>query len=113
MDHPRRFLADNGFQFSNDKYKQMCEQFNIEVSKIAAESLWSNGLCERYNGVIKESVKKVVEDVECSLDTAVAWAVPVQNSLHSHNEYSPNQMVLGRIPNMPSILKNINFQPCN
>ena len=62
--HPGRFLADNGLQFSNDEYnKRMCEQFNIEVSKTAAEILWSNRLCERYNDVIKESVKKVVEDV--------------------------------------------------
>ena len=57
---PKWFLANNGGEFSNDEYKQMCEQFNIKVSTTAAESPQSNGLCERHNGVIKESVKKPV-----------------------------------------------------
>ena len=62
--HPRRFLVDNGFPFLNDEHKQMCKQFKIEVSKAAAESLWSNGLCEAYYGAIKKSVRKVVEVVK-------------------------------------------------
>ena len=52
LGQPEQFLADNGGEFSNDEYKQMCEQFNIEVSNTAAESPWFNGLCERHNGVI-------------------------------------------------------------
>ena len=63
----------------------MVFNFRTINTKTADESLWSNGLCERYNGVIKESVKKVVEDVKCLLETADAWAVSTKNSLHSHN----------------------------
>ena len=36
--------------------------FNIEEAKTAAESPWSNGVCERHNAVIKESVRKTMED---------------------------------------------------
>ena len=75
----------------------MCEQFNIKVSNTAAEGLWSNGYRERC---------KVVEDVKCSLETAVAWAISVKNLLYSHNGYGPNQTVLGGNPNMPSVLKD-------
>ena len=75
----------------------MCKQFNIEMSITAAESLWSNGYCERY---------RVVEDVKCSLDIAVAWAVSVKNLLYSLNGYIPNQIVLGRNLNMASVLKD-------
>ena len=51
---PRRFLADNGGEFANAEYREMCENFNIDMMKTAAESPWSNGVCERHNAVIKE-----------------------------------------------------------
>lgn len=103
---PQRFLADNGGEFANNDYREMCESFNIEVAKTAAESPWSNGLCERHNGVIKQSVKKVMEDTECSLETAVSWAVSAKNTLHGHNGYSPHMIVFGRNPSMPSVLND-------
>ena len=28
---PRKFLADNGVEFANEVYKELCEQFNIEL----------------------------------------------------------------------------------
>ena len=74
----------------------MCESFNIEIMKTAAESPWSNGTCERHNSAIKMSVLKTMEDTKCSIDTAVAWAISVKNSLHGHHGYSPNTLVFGR-----------------
>ena len=32
----RKFLADNGGEFGNDKYRDMCENLNIEVRNNAA-----------------------------------------------------------------------------
>ena len=79
---PQRFLADNGTEFANEECKSMCEMFNIEMAKTAAESPWSNGLCERHNGVIEESIRKVMEDnADMSLETAVVWAVSAKNTL--------------------------------
>lgn len=34
---PRRFLADNGGEFSNEEYKEMCDMFDIEECKTTAE----------------------------------------------------------------------------
>jgi hypothetical protein len=101
---PCKFLADNGGEFANDEYSNMCEAFGIDIMKTAAESPWSNGLCERHNGVLKESVLKTVEDSKCTLETAVAWAVSSKNSLHGHNGYSPNTLVFGKNPNFPSVM---------
>jgi len=100
---PRRFLADNGGEFSNAEYREMCENLNIDMMKTAAESPWSNGVCERHNAVIKESVLKTVEESNCQLATAVAWAVSAKNSLHGNLGYSPNTLVFGRNPNFPSV----------
>ena len=35
---PRKFPVDNGGEFANVKYQDMCENLNIEVMKTAAES---------------------------------------------------------------------------
>ena len=108
---PQRFLADNGGEFANAEYKAMCEAFNNEVATTAAESPWSNGLCERHNGVLKQLVKNVMEDTKYSLEPAVYWKDSAKNTLHGHNGYSPNTIVFGKNPNMPSVLScMINYQ---
>ena len=83
---------------------------NSSILKCQKQHLKVCGLIDfvkdKMNGVIKESVKKDVEDVSCSLETAIAWAVSAKNSLHSHNGYSPNQIVFETDPNMPSVLED-------
>lgn len=44
---PKRFLVDNGGEFDNCEYRELAEQFNVEVCATAAYSPWSNGICER------------------------------------------------------------------
>ena len=59
---PKKFIADNGGEFSNTEYTDMCEVFGIEMVKTGAVSLWLNGMCERYNGALKESILKTFEE---------------------------------------------------
>ena len=103
---PKRFIADNGGEFSGSEYTDMCEMFDVEMMKAAAESPWSNGLCERHNGVIKESIVKTMEDSKCSLETATSWATSAKNSLLGHLGYSPNILVFGRNTNFPSVINS-------
>ena len=103
---PRKFIADNGGEFSGVDYTDMCEMFDVEMMKTAAESPWSNGLCERHNGVIKESIMKTMEDSGCSLETATSWATSAKNSLLGHQGFSPNILVFGRNPNYPSVVNS-------
>lgn len=51
-------------------------------------------------------MKKTIEDTSYSFDVALAWAISAKNTLHSVHGYSPNQLVFGRNPNLPSFLKN-------
>ena len=101
---PSQVLSDNGAEFNNEDFRSMAENFNIRVTTTAAESPWSNGCNERYNGIISEMVKKVLNETKCSLEIALAWAVSAKNSLENHYGYSPNQLVFGKNPNYPSIL---------
>ena len=57
----------------------MCEMFNIKEAKTTAESPWSNGVCERQNAILKESVRKTIDESGCKLETAVVWAVSAKN----------------------------------
>ena len=103
---PAKFLADNGGEFANETYIDMCTTFSIEIMKTSAESPWSNGLAERHNGVLKLSILKTVEESGCSLDTAVAWSISAKNTLGNNLGYSANTIVFGRNPSFPSVISD-------
>ncbi|XP_067888799.1 probable G-protein coupled receptor 139 [Heterodontus francisci] len=44
---PAMCLTDNGGEFANNEFRDMCENMNIIVMNPAAECSFSNGLCER------------------------------------------------------------------
>ena len=101
---PQKMIADNGGEFNNAAYRDMCDMFGIEMLKTAAYSPWSNGMCERHNGTLKESILKTMEETGCSIETATVWSVSAKNTLYGHSGYSANQMVFGKNPNLPSVL---------
>lgn len=101
---PKKFLADNGGEFSNESYKDMCTSLDIEIMKTAAESPWSNGTVERHNGILKECILKTMEDSGCTLESATAWSVSGKNTLSNQFGYSSNILVFGRNPSFPSVI---------
>ena len=56
---PRKILNNNGLELQNDKVRRMTERFGIEILSTAADSPWSNGICERMVGMIKDGIKKI------------------------------------------------------
>ena len=100
---PEALLSDNGGEFNNDDFKQLCEKFNVEVTATAAESPWSNGVVERHNSTVGAMVSKLVADGH-SLDDAARWACSAKNSLSNVEGFSPCQLVFGVNPNLPSVL---------
>ena len=97
-------MSDNGGEFSNSKFRELCERFNINVKTTAAESPWSNGMCERHNSVIADNITKVVAENGCGLDIAICWAINAKNSLQNVHGYSPFQLVFGQNPHLPNVL---------
>ena len=51
-------------------------------------------------------VTKIVAETKCPLEIALAWAVNAKSSLHNVYGYSPNQLVFGRNPNLPSAIND-------
>ena len=93
-------MSDNGREFDNSEMRDLGEWFNIKIITTAAESPWSNGICERQNAVIADGVRKVMADTNCKLDVALAWTISARNTLTNHSGFSPSQLVFGQNPRL-------------
>ena len=103
---PRKILHDNGGEFANFSMLEFAESFNIKIMATAAESPWSNGVCERLNAVLGSSVDKILHQNRCSVKVALAWAVSARNALCTYTGFSPNQLVFGFNPAFPNFVNN-------
>ena len=101
---PNKFHCDCGGEFCNEVLEEMNHKLGIEISTTPSEAPFSNGIVERNNKVLYEAAMKTKDDIGCSLETALAWAVAAKNGLQNHGGYSPNQLVLGSNVNIPSVL---------
>ena len=95
---PLKMIMDNGGEFVNSEMRTLGEAFSIKMMTTAAESPWSNGTCERLNGILGKMVLKILDDVKCDVATALAWAVAARNSFYNFGGFSPNQLVFGKKP---------------
>ena len=100
---PKKILSDNGCEFNNSIMRELGDKFGIKILTTAAESPWSNGICERLNGVLSNLVNKILHESHCDLEIALSWAVSARNSLDNNSGYSPNQLVFGYNPNIPDV----------
>ena len=85
----------------------MNHKLGIETSTTPAESPFANGVVERNNAVLYESMMKTMEDCKCDKDLALAWAVSAKNALQNQGGYSPNQLVFGMNVNLPSVVTDL------
>ena len=101
-----KFLSDNGGEFANSTFIEMCENLGIKVKNTAAESPWSNGLVERHNLVLAEMLDKVISDTSCNIELAVAWCLNAKNSLCNVHDFSPFQLVFGANSKLPGVMND-------
>ena len=100
---PIKYFSDNGGEFNNYEFQSMCENLNITVKTTAAEAPWSNGMCERHNGILGNMAEKVMAQTGCNAEIAICWATNAKNSLVNVYGFSPYQLVFGKNPNIPGI----------
>ena len=101
---PDKFHSDCGGEFTNDVFRELHNKFGIETSSTPAEAPYNNGVVERGNKVLYESMIKTKNDVKCDDETALAWAVSAKNCLQNVYGFSPNQLVLSQNVNLPSVI---------
>ena len=98
---PEKFLSDNGGEFANQEFVNMCEATNINFKLTSAESPCSNGLVERHNLVLADMLDKILEETTSSIEIALAWAINAKNSLSNFHGFSPYQLAIGQNPTLP------------
>ena len=101
---PGRFHSDNGGEFANEVFMEMNDKLGVETSTTPAESPFSNGVVERHNAVLYETMMKTLDEVNCDSEVALAWALSSKNTLQNKGGYSPNQLVFGYNTNLPTLL---------
>ena len=100
----KKFLADNGREFANPKFTDMCGNLNVPMMNTATESPWQDGLCEQNHAVVDHCLEKIMEDnPHIPIKTALSWAFNAKNSLQMWCGFSSYQFVYGKNPNIPSI----------
>ena len=71
----KTFLTDNGKEFTNQGFQEMCKLPNMRDFRTAVESPWANDLFGRNHAVVDEMVNKILDtDPNCTLERALAWA---------------------------------------
>ena len=53
--------------------------------------------------IIAESYNKLIEDLNCAPEIALAWATNAKNSLNNSFGFSPYMLVFGRTPSIPGL----------
>ena len=92
---PESTLTDNGGEFYNSEFRSMTENFGIVVQCTAANSPWSNGICERHNATLTETYLKLLADNSLHLtkNVLLKYACFAKNTLLNNHGYSPQQLV--------------------
>ena len=110
---PSKMLSDNGREFQNEKVRRMAERWSIKLLATAAESPWSNGLCEKTVGILKESWRKMKDEEGIDDSMALRWVVCARNCLVNNGGFSPNQLVFGKKPLLPNLMGEESSSPAS
>ena len=98
-------MHDCGGEFTGQEVKDMCSLFNVVDASTAGYSPWQNGICEKHHATVDDTLERLVADYpEYRLDVLLAWALMVKNSAYDQHGFSPNQLVYGANPALPSVL---------
>ena len=103
----RTFRCDQGSEFTNTCFREACHQLGIHLQDIPTEHHRANGLVERFNRTLQNSLCKVMDEtVQMSLwEEYVEWVTLAYNtSFHAAIQDTPFFMVYGRHAVLPGDL---------
>jgi len=97
---PKRILSDRGSHFNNEMIKELMGKFKIKHGFSTPYHPKTNGLVERFNKTLKESLAKLKEDENWDkmiAPTVFAYRSKIQESV----KIEPFYLVYGRKPVLP------------
>ena len=97
---PKKLFSDNGGEFNNEQFHSMCKAMNSTVKTTAAESPWSNGLCEPHIAIMADMLTKTYAEGKRSLKLALNWPNHAKNSLVIVHGFAQYQLAIGYTPSL-------------
>lgn len=102
---PKIILSDNGAEFCNSLFKELCEILNIKHITTSVAYPQANGSVERAHCRLLEYLKSTEKELENSTDwhTRMPYAgFCYNNTKHATTGYTPYEIVFGFEANKPS-----------
>ena len=104
---PSILLTDQGSNFQSHLMKSMCELFGIEKRRTTPYHPQSDGLCERFNGILKSLLRMLVNKSKDNWDDQIPMALLAYRSTkQSSTGVSPFEMLYGRVPKLPAYVES-------
>jgi len=103
---PRKILSDNGTHFKNELIKNLLERFQVEQLFSTPYHPQTNGLVERHNRTICESIAKSLEDIKQWDEVLPSVLFAYRTSIQGTTKISPFYLTYGRPAVLPMNLWN-------
>ena len=104
---PTVLLTDQGSNFQSHLMKSMCELFGIEKRRSTPYHPQSDGLCERFNGILKCLLRMLVNKSKDNWDDQIPMALlAYRTTKQSSTGISPFEMLYGRVAKLPVYVEN-------
>ena len=98
---PKIMISDNGSHFRNQVVKQLCEKYGIKHNFTSPYHPQSNGLVERFNRTLCESLAKL-SNQEKQWDEFIEPALfAYRTTKHSTTKYTPYYLMHGKEARLP------------
>jgi Integrase zinc binding domain/Integrase core domain len=99
---PAIILTDRGTHFNNQLLKKLCEKFMVEHLMSTPYHPQTNGLVERFNRTLLESLARLAQKHVNKWDMYIALALfSYRTSKHSTTKLTPFLLVYGREAKLP------------
>ena len=109
MGFPEVILSDNGAQFTSEVFGTVSKMLGIKIIHSSAYHAMANGAVERWNGTLKEMLRKVAIDRDDDWDEFIPAALFAYREVPNESTgYPPFELMFGRKVRGPmSILRSI------
>jgi hypothetical protein len=93
---PKKIISDRGSHFNNKKIEELCLKYGIEHGKTSSYHPQANGLVERFNRTLIETLAKISEEQE-EWDKHLSEALfTYRTRKHNTTEKTPYYLMFGK-----------------
>lgn len=105
---PKAIKSDLGTEYKNELFKNICEFLKIHQKFSTAYHPETIGSLERNHRVLNEYLRHFINEQHDDWDTWLHYYTFCYNTtVHTDHNFSPFELVFGRIANTPSSIENV------